>query len=204
MLLSTELPSFLSSRLSLSLSTLGIVSAIPYIIKITSSICFGWLFLRLERSYGWSTSLIRSTAVVISFLGTSGVIAMASFCPSDSGYDAVLIAMVMLAFMLYGALDSGLACAYSDLCPEQYADAVNTLGNMLGVLTGSTAPLFVALCKAYFHGVWVWRVVFLSTFVMLLVVVTIWLMMTLNIERSTHNPEDVPPLPSPSDVTLKL
>lgn len=108
---------------------------------------------------------------------------MAQFiCFAGSGVSLVLCGLMksvpaalfflIIALFLYGATQSGLACAFLDVTPN-YSCSLNSLANLIGAIAGISAPLVVSVMVSAFGGAG-WVLSFLLTLGQCVIALFFW------------------------------
>jgi hypothetical protein len=73
------MPSYLTDVLGFDLRAAGLLSVAPYFTLFCSSLAFGALFNRLERSGGWSVRGVRQCAQFVSVGGAAVALLICGF-----------------------------------------------------------------------------------------------------------------------------
>jgi hypothetical protein len=157
-LILSELPTFFTEELGFNLKDAGVASMAPYIAQYVSTLGFGWGFQWLQRNRQWRTRDVRQWAQYICLIGASVCLMVCGFV--DDAVAAMLLMVVALA--MYGACQSGCACAFLDISPN-YSSTLNTIANLFASIAGMLSPLLVSWLTDRFEGVWGWRYVFVIT-----------------------------------------
>ena len=181
----SEIPSFLTDQLGYEIEEAGVVAILPYFAQFVSTIGFGQMFSILQRDYGWTTRKVmcyssvflrvkkdvyqvRQVAQFICFAG-SGISLV--ICGSMKSVPLALFFLI-IALFLYGATQSGLACAFLDVSPN-YSCSLNSLANLIGALAGISAPLVVSAMVAAFGSAG-WVLSFLLTLAQCVIALFFW------------------------------
>ncbi len=69
---------------------------------------------------------------------------------------------LVLTLFFYGAIHSGVSCAYLDVSPK-YSAIMNTIGNTSASVAGLAGPLVVTAFTTSLDGSQGWRAVFMLT-----------------------------------------
>mmetsp|Transcript_9413 Transcript_9413/g.14194 ORF Transcript_9413/g.14194 Transcript_9413/m.14194 type:complete len:528 (-) Transcript_9413:55-1638(-) len=165
----SELPSYLTEVLGFDLASAGMLSVAPYVANFLSAVGFGMMFNRLQAE-GWSNRQIRQTAQQIAFVGSCACLVLCGFVQSPG----VTVALMVLAMALFGASQSGVACAFLEVTPI-YSSTLNTIANLFGSLAGIVTPMAVSFLTTLMpkHNIG-WKVMFLFTTVQSVVALILW------------------------------
>ncbi len=123
------LPSFLSQRFGLGLSTLGAPLVVIYSMASVGSVGGGWLSSALLQ-HGWSLNASRKTAMLVCALCVIPVVFAAH---ASNLWTATLL--IGLAASAHQGWAANLFALASDLFPTQAVASVVGLGGMAGALT---------------------------------------------------------------------
>lgn len=101
--------------------------------------------------------------------GSAFGLVICSFMPDKY----VAYTFMILTQLLFGAGQSGLGCAYSDVAPN-YSSSLNSIGNTIGAVAGIVGPIVVAAFIGDYPGAWGWRGAFFLTAGMAVVALITW------------------------------
>ena len=165
----SEIPSYLTDVLHFSLKDAGIYSMMPYFAQFIATVCFGQLFYYMQHAFGWKTRTVRQVAQFVSFVGSSTCLLLCGFL-SDA---TTAFACMVIGLGLYGASQSGIACAFLDVSPN-YSSTLNTIANVFGSIAGIASPLVVSIFTTAYPGIWGWRYVFILTALQCAAALVLW------------------------------
>ncbi|EYB80952.1 hypothetical protein Y032_0396g676 [Ancylostoma ceylanicum] len=133
-----SLPSFVKDVLGLDLSSLGIVSAIPYIAYFVMINVGGVLadFIRSRKILG--TLNTRRAAMLIALLGQATFLVLSGYC--GSGQEAFVIVFITAGMAISGLQYSGFLVNYLDIAPPFSGTALG-IGNTISCLAGIVSPM---------------------------------------------------------------
>jgi MFS family permease len=154
----SEMPSYLTDVLGFDLTSAGILCVFPYMTLFFANLGFGALFQYLQNECNWPTDRVRQVAEWTCFFGSASVLILCSFM--DNKYVAYVF-MILTQF-LFGAGQSGVGCAYSDVAPN-YSSSLNSIGNTIGSIAGIVGPIVVAAFISDYPDPWGWRGAFILT-----------------------------------------
>lgn len=167
--LMSYMPSYLSQVLGFNIESSGILCVFPYIALFISALSFGAIFEYLHTDYNWSIDTIRKAAQTFAYLGSSVSLIICVFLGDKyAGYAFMIITQLM-----FGAVQSGINCAYSDVAPN-YSSSINTIGNLIGAVAGIIGPMVFSNLIQAEPGVWGWRIAFFITTAMAVVSLIVW------------------------------
>jgi MFS family permease len=181
--LMSEMPHYLNS-IGFNVSSSGMLCVYPYIALFISSLAFGAILEYLHIHFHFSTNTIRRLAETVAFLGAGvGLIICGFMTDKNTSYAFLIVTQSM-----YGAVQSGIQCAYSDVAPN-YSSAMNTLGNFLSAAAGIAGPLVIADLLTSLGETWGWRVAFILTLAQCVLALILWyIYQTAEIIPELNNP----------------
>jgi MFS family permease len=122
----TEMPAFLTDALGFDLESAGLLSIVPYFANFISVMAFGWFFDYLQVERKWAVRDIRQGAERVAFMGAGGCLLACGFISEP----LVAYSFMVLALWCFGAIQSGISCAYLEVSPNfsnimnsKYSDA---------------------------------------------------------------------------------
>ena len=80
---------------------------------------------------------------------------------------------MVFALFFFGAVQSGVSCAYLDISPN-FSNTMNTVGNMVGAVAGIVGPIVVSICITVWEGRLGWQIAFFITAIMCIVALIAW------------------------------
>ncbi|WKX99440.1 hypothetical protein Q1695_014377 [Nippostrongylus brasiliensis] len=133
-----SLPSFLKDVLGLDLSSLGILSAIPYIAYFVVINVGGVLadFIRSRKILG--TLNTRRAAMLIALLGQGMFLVLSGYC--GCGQEALVIVFITAGMAISGLQYSGFVVNYLDIAPS-FSGTIMGMGNTISCLAGIVSPM---------------------------------------------------------------
>lgn len=158
-MMATSLPLFMNDVLGFDLTSLGFISAIPYITYFLFINIGGIAADKLRNAGVLSTISTRRLAMIIA-LGSQAVFLIASgYC--GCGQEALVIVFLTLGIGLSGVQYAGFVVNYLDIAPT-FAGPILGVGNTLSCVAGILCPLLVGLLTP--HGTKEeWQIVFWIT-----------------------------------------
>lgn len=133
-----SLPSFLKDVLGFDLSSLGIVSAIPYVAYFLV-INVGGIMADFIRSRNLlSTINTRRAAMLIALLGQAIFLVLAGYC--GCGQEMLVIVLVTAGMAISGLQYSGFVVNYLEIAPP-FSGTVMGMGNTISCLAGIASPM---------------------------------------------------------------
>jgi ACS family sodium-dependent inorganic phosphate cotransporter len=182
------MPSYLTDVLGFDLTSAGILCVFPYMTLFLANLGFGALFLYFQNDHDWSTDRVRQVAEWVCIFGSALGLIVCSFM--ENKYVAYVF--MILTQLLYGAGQSGLGCAYSDVAPN-YSSSLNSIGNTISAIAGIVGPIVVAAFISDYPDPWGWRGAFFLTMGMSLIALVPWVLFQtslivpeLNMPRKLH------------------
>lgn len=170
-LILSELPTYFTEELGFSLQQAGYASMLPYIAQFFSTLCFGFVFQKLDENFGWKVRTIRQLAMHFCFFGSAVSLIICGFVSDGK----IALGLMVIALTFYGACQSGTACNFLEISPR-YSAEMNTLANLFAGLSGVASPLAVAGFTDRFQGLVGWRIVFFLTGFQCLISSLLWFM----------------------------
>ncbi|KAK6742549.1 hypothetical protein RB195_010048 [Necator americanus] len=133
-----SLPSFLKDVLGLDLSSLGILSAIPYIAYFVVINIGGVLadFIRSRKILG--TLNTRRAAMLVALLGQAVFLVLSGYC--GCGQEALVIVFITAGMAISGLQYSGFVVNYLDIAPP-FSGTIMGMGNTISCLAGIVSPM---------------------------------------------------------------
>ncbi|VDO54535.1 unnamed protein product [Onchocerca flexuosa] len=134
----TVLPTFMKDVLGLDFTSLGFLSAIPYIAYFICINLGGFVADKLQNAKILSTLATRRVAMIVA-LGGQAIFLMASaYCGRDQ--MTLLIIFLTLGIGLSGIQYAGFVVNYLDIAPT-FAGPMLGVGNTISCLAGIIAPM---------------------------------------------------------------
>uniref|UniRef100_A0A7I4YF61 Sialin n=1 Tax=Haemonchus contortus TaxID=6289 RepID=A0A7I4YF61_HAECO len=133
-----SLPSFLKDVLGLDLSSLGMVSAVPYIAYFVVINIGGFLadFIRSKNILG--TLNTRRAAMLLALLGQGMFLVLSGYC--GCGQEALVIIYLTAGMAISGLQYSGFVVNYLDIAPS-FSGTIMGMGNTISCLAGIVSPI---------------------------------------------------------------
>ncbi|KAE9416091.1 hypothetical protein Angca_004072, partial [Angiostrongylus cantonensis] len=133
-----SLPSYLKDVLGLDLSSLGILSAIPYVAYFIVINIGGVLadFIRSKKILG--TLNTRRAAMLIALLGQATFLVLSGYC--GCGQEALVIVFITVGMAISGLQYSGFVVNYLDIAPS-FSGTIMGMGNTISCLAGIGSPM---------------------------------------------------------------
>ncbi|XP_046434218.1 sialin-like [Neodiprion fabricii] len=168
----TDLPLYMSNVLKFSITSNGLLTAIPYvamwILSNISSVYADWLIKRGKMS----TTNVRKAFTTVGSVGPAIFLVAASYAGCDR---VVVVVLFVIGMGLMGPFYPGLMVNGVDLSPN-YSGTMMAMMTAVGAVDGMLAPYLIGILTPN-QTLVEWRTVFWITFVVLLVanlVVLIW------------------------------
>ncbi|EYB80943.1 hypothetical protein Y032_0396g672 [Ancylostoma ceylanicum] len=133
-----SLPTFLNDVLGLVLSSLGIVSAVPYIAYFIVINLGGVLSDIIRRKNLLGTLNTRRAAVLLAFLGQAAFLVLSGYC--GVGQEALVIVFVTAGMAISGLQFMGFYVNYLEIAPP-FSGTLMGMGNTISSLAGITSPM---------------------------------------------------------------
>ncbi|KHN71025.1 putative transporter C38C10.2 [Toxocara canis] len=162
-IMATGLPLFMNDVLGFDLTSMGFLSAIPYLVYFLAINIAGFIADSV-RNAGWmSTINVRRAAMVIA-LGSQAIFLVAcGFC--GCGQEHLAVVFLTLGIGLSGVSYAGFVVNYLDIAPT-FAGPILGIGNTISCVAGILCPLIIGwLTPTGSQGEWL--VVFWITFAIL-------------------------------------
>ncbi|KAK9708951.1 Major Facilitator Superfamily [Popillia japonica] len=154
----TQLPLYMKMVLQFNLNENGIATSLPFIGMFLFSVFYGRAADYVISKEVLSLTLIRKFSNILA----TGVAALCcSIVPFTTNKYAV-VALMVIATTVLGALYSGLMQSYMDLA-RNFAGTLIAITNTVATLAGIAVPLFVGWILNQDPSVASWRIVFLVT-----------------------------------------
>ncbi|KAL7075087.1 hypothetical protein ACQ4LE_006101 [Meloidogyne hapla] len=134
------IPSFLNDVLGLQLTSMGIVSALPYLAYFAFINIGGHFADKLQQKGVFSTLNCRRLAMLIAFGGQALMLIAIGYCGCNQ--HNLVILLLILSTGISGFQYSGFVVNYMDICPE-LAGFVLGIGNTLSCLAGLLSPIIM-------------------------------------------------------------
>ncbi|KAK6023527.1 transporter, major facilitator family protein [Ostertagia ostertagi] len=133
-----SLPSFLKDVLGLDLSSLGMVSAVPYVAYFVVINIGGFLadFIRSRKILG--TLNTRRAAMLIALLGQAMFLVLSGYC--GCGQEVLVIVYLTAGMAISGLQYSGFVVNYLDIAPS-FSGTIMGMGNTISCLAGIVSPM---------------------------------------------------------------
>ncbi|KAF7638229.1 MFS domain-containing protein [Meloidogyne graminicola] len=134
------IPSFLNDVLGLNLTSMGIISALPYFAYFLFINIGGYFADKLQQKKIFSTLNCRRLAMLIAFGGQAIMLIAIGYC--DCNQHNLVIILLILSTGISGFQYSGFVINYMDICPE-LSGFVLGIGNTLSCLAGLISPIIM-------------------------------------------------------------
>lgn len=133
-----SLPSYLKDVLGLDLSSLGMLSAIPYVAYFIVINVGGVLadFIRSKKILG--TLNTRRAAMLIALLGQATFLVLSGYC--GCGQEVLVIVFLTVGMAISGLQYSGFVVNYLDIAPS-FSGTIMGMGNTISCLAGIASPM---------------------------------------------------------------
>uniref|UniRef100_A0A8D8ZMV9 Inorganic phosphate cotransporter n=1 Tax=Cacopsylla melanoneura TaxID=428564 RepID=A0A8D8ZMV9_9HEMI len=158
----TDLPKYMADVLHFSITSNGILSALPLMMMWVMAILSGWIVDLLISKKNWSVTFVRKLFVTIASIGPGLGILAASY--SGCNRYAVTTSFT-LGMGLMGAFLPSLKVNALDLSPN-YVGTLMALVGGIGALSGTVSPYLVGVLTPN-STITEWRVVFWIAFFVL-------------------------------------
>ncbi|KAK0061544.1 sialin-like isoform X1 [Biomphalaria pfeifferi] len=135
----TGLPTFMKEALKFDIDQNGLLSAVPYMVMVCTSISAGQLADFLRKKY-LSTTFTRRLFQAIGFLGGGSCIVGVGFIGCEHRNAAVALLAIAVGFE--GLCYAGYMVNHVDFAPR-YAGVLYGMTNMVATVPGIVAPLVV-------------------------------------------------------------
>ncbi|KAI5719400.1 hypothetical protein M8J76_009691 [Diaphorina citri] len=160
----TDLPKYMKDVLHFSITSNGILSALPLLLMWLMGILSGWIVDFLISKKNWSVTFVRKLFLTIASVGPGLGILAASY--SGCNRLAVTVSFT-LGMGTMGAFLPSLKVNALDLSPN-YAGTLMALVGGIGALSGTVSPYLVGVLTP--NGTLLeWRVVFWTAFFVMLI-----------------------------------
>lgn len=134
----TSLPTFMKESLNFDIKQNGLLSSLPYLCQFLASLAVGWVADTI-REKGWmSTTMVRKSFQVFSFLGTVVCTAVVGQISCEQRHIAVVVLCLCTTFMSFNR--AGYVVNHLDLAPS-YAGILFGITNTAGTIPGMIAPV---------------------------------------------------------------
>ncbi|CAK5019148.1 unnamed protein product [Meloidogyne enterolobii] len=134
------IPSFLNDVLGLQLTSMGIVSALPYLAYFAFINIGGHFADKLQQKGVFSTLNCRRLAMLIAFGGQALMLVAIGYCGCHQ--HNLVILLLILSTGISGFQYAGFVVNYMDICPE-LSGFVLGIGNTLSCLAGLLSPIIM-------------------------------------------------------------
>ncbi|CAJ0941698.1 unnamed protein product, partial [Mesorhabditis belari] len=134
----TVLPSFLKDVLGVSLSSLGFLSAAPYLAYFIAINCGGAAADTLREKRILSTLNTRRLAMVLALVGQAVFLVLAAHC--NCGQETLFIIFLIIGTGISGFQYSGFVVNYLDIAPP-FSGTIMGIGNTLSCFGGMLSPI---------------------------------------------------------------
>lgn len=157
--LTADLPKYMTNVLRFSIQANGLLSALPYAIKVVISMMASWLSDWLIKKNKMSRTNVRKTLATTASAMSAIFLLAASYAGCERTLVVVYftIAVSMMAFFVPGIMVN-----INDLSPN-YAGTLMSVANMVASITGILAP-YVAGIITTNQALSEWRMVFWINF----------------------------------------
>uniref|UniRef100_F1KWA8 Transporter n=1 Tax=Ascaris suum TaxID=6253 RepID=F1KWA8_ASCSU len=136
----TTLPLFMNDVLGFDLTSLGFLSAIPYIAYFVVIIVGGMVADKVLDAHLLSTIAVRRLAMLIALVSQTVFLIASGYC--GCGQEMLVVVFLTLSIGLSGLQFSGYVVNYLDIAPT-FAGPVIGIGNTLSCIGGILCPLMV-------------------------------------------------------------
>ncbi|KAI1729016.1 major facilitator superfamily domain-containing protein [Ditylenchus destructor] len=136
--MATSLPLFMNDVLGLDLTSMGLISSIPYLVYFAVINIGGFIADGLQHKRVLSTLNTRRMAMSIALIGQAFFLILIGYC--GCGQELLVIILLTLSIGISGFQYSGFVVNYLDICPGQ-AGTVIGIGNTLSCFAGIFSPL---------------------------------------------------------------
>ncbi|CAL1547222.1 unnamed protein product [Lymnaea stagnalis] len=134
----TSLPTFMKESLNFDIKQNGLLSSLPYVCQFIASIAVGWAADTIREKGLMSTTMVRKSFQVFSFLGTAVCTAAVGQISCEQRQIAVAVLCLCTTFMSFNR--AGYVVNHLDLAPS-YAGILFGITNTFGTIPGMTAPV---------------------------------------------------------------
>lgn len=166
-----DLPTYLSDVHNLNLTSVGLLSALPFLLMLLWSLGWGALMHNLNLRNIVSLETVRKMSMAAAMYGPVVALMVLMFTQYNV---AVTVSMTCLAVMLNGAASSGYLSSHQDLAPN-LAGTLLGLTNTVGSLAGIGSPALTGYITGESKTEWPWRIVFLTIAVLYFATCTFYL-----------------------------
>ncbi|KAG1658841.1 Sialin [Nymphon striatum] len=150
----TVLPTYMKDILNFNIVESGILSAIPYLVMIITSISMGFVADFLRRNKYLSTKSVRKLFNTISFLSQSTFLILTGYTTNAT----VAVLYLSLSVGLGGFLASGYLSNFLDIS-TRYVAVIMGISNTIASIPGCISPTIVGLLTSD-QTLEEWRIVF--------------------------------------------
>ena len=134
------LPSFLDDFLGMKLTSMGFISALPYIVYFAVINIGGHVADQLQQRGILNTLNTRRLAMMVALCGQAVFLILIGYC--SCGQEKLVILLLCLSIGISGFQYAGFVVNYLDVCPL-HAGFVLGIGNTLSCLAGLISPLLM-------------------------------------------------------------
>uniref|UniRef100_A0A915ETH7 Major facilitator superfamily (MFS) profile domain-containing protein n=1 Tax=Ditylenchus dipsaci TaxID=166011 RepID=A0A915ETH7_9BILA len=138
--MATSLPSFMNDVLGLDLTSMGLVSSVPYVAYFVVINVGGFTADKLQHSGILSTVNTRRLAMLVALIGQALFLVLIGYC--GCGQELLVIGLLIVSVGISGFQYAGFAVNYLDICPA-YVGTVMGIGNTMSCIAGVFSPLIM-------------------------------------------------------------
>ncbi|XP_064611627.1 sialin-like [Liolophura sinensis] len=136
--LATDLPTYMKEVLKFDVKANGLLSSVPYITNIASSITAGILADKVRRKKLLSTTATRRVFTAVAFIGSGAFLVAAGFVNCDWRWEAVIFLAVANGFL--GLTRGGCMVNHVDF-GRRYAGELYGITNTIANAPGMVVPI---------------------------------------------------------------
>ncbi|XP_045139172.1 sialin-like isoform X1 [Portunus trituberculatus] len=166
-----DLPTYLNDVHHLHITSIGLLSALPFLLMLLWSLAWGALMHTLSKRNFVSLVTVRRMSMAVAMYGPVVGLMVLMFMQYNM---AVTVSMTCLVVMLNGAASSGYLSSLQDLAPN-LAGTLMGLTNTVGSLAGIGSPALTGYITGESKTEWPWRIVFLIIAVLYFATCTFYL-----------------------------